>query len=304
MFKKLTLIVAGISLLAGCGGGGGSTASAPPSYVGSTNQATITTSNAKALSSDAYTGSQLTAAASGAGKVTADMSGQSALLQETAGILENSVATIIAKHNSAAKLAAATAQDIKNGYNGSISYTITYDQNTGSFTGTITFSQYQDSSTSAVLTGSMSISGVYNKTAGTFTSMNISVNSLTGTYNGKSYTLTGTMAFSISGATKTVTMSVVLVDNVSGRTYWIKDFTLTLAGNSLTVTGTYYDPVHGYVVISTVIPLTVSTIDAAPIAGQLLFSGSNGTKVRLTFSNGGSIVEADTSGSGTYAVVP
>jgi hypothetical protein len=89
------------------------------------------------------------------------------------------------------------------------------------------------------------------------------------------------------------------------------DFTLTLSGSSLTVSGTYFDPVLGYVVLSTITPLTVTTIDATPTSGQLLFSGNGGTKVRLTFfsigrnSGGGNpTVEADTAGNGNYVVIP
>jgi hypothetical protein len=123
--------------------------------------------------------------------------------------------------------------------------------------------------------------------------------------------MTGSEAYSNSGTEETVTMSAVVTDNVSGRTYWEKDYNLTFSGDSLTLSGTHYDPVYGYVVFSTITPITVTAIDATPTSGQLLFSGSNGTKVRLTFFSGGRnsgggspTVEADTTGDGTYVVIP
>lgn len=299
MAASLFLLV----LLAGCGGGG-SSASLAPTYTGSTTQAVVTTSNAKALSADAYSGSQLSSAVSGVAKETTDSSGQSALLQEAAGILESSVATILDAPKSSPKVVAATAQNTVNGFSGSFTYSINYDQASGAFNGTVSFSQYKATSISAAISGSIAFSGVYSQATGTFTSLNISMSNLIGTNGSKSYSLAGSVAYSTSVATKTVTMSVVLTDNVSSRTYWVKDLTLTLAGSSLSVTGTYYDPVHGYVVISTVTPLTVTTMEATPTSGQLLFTGSNGTKARLTFTSGGSIVEADTAGNGTYVVVP
>src|SRR6185369_7099594 len=187
---------------------------------------------------------------------------------------------------------------------GSASYSITYDQKSGSFNGLVTFSQYAETSTSATLSGPVSFSGVYNQATGSFTSMNMSMSSLTGIDGGESFTLSGNMSTSTGGATETMAMSVVIADNVSGRTYWMKDFTFALTGGSLSVTGTYYNPDDGYVVISTVTPLAVTDFEATPTSGRLLFSGSNGTKARLTFTSSGSTVEADTIGNGTYVVVP
>jgi len=306
MYKRLLLIVAGFSLLAGCGGGGGdgSSAGGGTVYNGVTTQATVTTSNAKTLSVDAYAGSQLSAAATGVAKQATGSSGQSMLLQQAADILEGSVKTIVGSPDSSAKAVDATAQDTVAGFSGSFSYSITYDQASGAFNGTITFSQYMETSTSPRMAGSITFSGVFNQATGLFTSLTISMNSLTGTKDGKSYSLAGSVSYSTSGVSKSVSMSVVLTDNASSRTYWVKDYALVLTGTTLTVAGTYYDPIHGYVVLSTVTPLTVSTMDAMPTAGQLLFTGSNGTKARLTFTVSGYIVEVDTTGNGTYVLVP
>jgi hypothetical protein len=302
MFKHTILIFAGISLLAGCGGGSGggnNTVIVPAAYTGSTSQATITTSNAKALSADAYAGTQLSSAVSAA-KIAAEQSDRAALVQRTAAILENSVATVVGGNKSSAKVVASYTQRTVNGYSGSMSFSINLNDTTGDFNGTVTFSQYkQTSSDTASISGTVDISSCYNSS-----SVNMSNILLTGTGAGQSYTLTGGMNTSISGTTKTETMSIVLSDNVSSRTYWMKDFTFVLAGNSLTISGTYYDHVHGYVVISTVDPLTASSIDADATSGRLLFTGNNGTKARLTFTGGIPVVEADTSGSGTFVVIP
>lgn len=302
MHRKLLVVFAVMSLLAGCGGGGGGTSAAK--YSGVTTQAIITTSNAKALSADAFAGSQLSSATSSVAKEAAPGNGQPALVQEAAGIMKHSVATVVGASRSAAKTVAASAQASVSGYSGSYSYSISFDQASGAFSGTITFSQYREFSDSPVLNGTITFSGVYNQTTDDFTSLSITMTSLTGSSGSNSYSLSGTVTYGISGTTTTVTMSVVLTDSVSGLTYWVKDYTLTLSNGSLTITGTYYDPVHGYVVISTITTLTVSDIDATPTAGQLLFSGGNGTKARLTFTSSGATVEADTTGTDTYVVVP
>ena len=303
MYKRLFLVFAGWSLLAGCGGGGAS--SGGTGYNGLTTQAIVTTSNAKALTVDAYSGSQISAAASGVAKVANDNNGHTALLQQTAGILVRCMKSIVDPPKSSAKSVAGTAvQSSINGYSGSASFTITVEQTTGAFNGTIAFSQYQDTDASPTISGSLSFSGIYSQSAGDFTSLNITFGNFVGTDGSKSYKLAGSLSYSIVGITRTVSMSVVLTDNSSGRTFWVKDFNVAEAGNLLTVTGTYYDPINGYVVISTSTPLTAMALDAPPTSGQLLFSGANGTKARLTFSGGGSTVEADTVGNGIYLIVP
>lgn len=301
MYKRVLLAIAGVSLLAGCGGGGGG--SSASGFNGATNQASVTTSNARALSADAYSGSKLSAGVVGVAKVAASGSEQP-LLQGTAGILERSVTAILGTPVASAQVAASTTQNTITGFSGSYTYTIDYDQSTGAFSGTMTYTQYKETSDSFVISGSITFSGVFSQATGTFTSMNINMNNMTGTSGGKTFGMSGSISYSTGGAKSSVTMSVILSDSVSGHTYWMKDYTLTLTGSSLSMTGTYYDPVHGYVVISTVTPLAVSAFDGTPASGQLLFHGANGTKARLTFTSGGYTVEADTAGNGSYVVVP
>lgn len=307
MYQRLFLTLAGLSMLAGCGGGG-SGSSLTVTYTGATTQAVVTVSNAKALSADAYSGSQLSSAVSGVGKEANISSVQSAPLQETSGLLQQCVMAVAGSKTSA-KNVAATAQGTIQGYSGSFSYFVNKNQVSGAVSGTISFSQYASTATSAILNGFIdfygtgTFSGLYGPDAGSINdSLTITISNLTGTIAGQSFSLTGSVAYSVGNATKIVNMSIVLTDNISKRTYWLKDYIQTLAGNSLTIAGNYYDPVHGYVVISTVSPLTVSAVDAAPVSGQLLFTGRNNTKARLSFNNGGHTVEADI-GNGVYVVV-
>lgn len=307
---RVTMMAAGLILsllLVGCGGGagdGGSGGSVSPTYSGSTTQAIVTTSNARAISADAYSASQLASAVSGVAKSAGDSNGHAPLLQNLAVILEGSVATILGPSKTSAKVAAATAQNTVMGFSGSFSYSINYDQVTGAFNGTVSFSQYRETAFSATISGSMDFSGVYNQPAASFTSLNISMKNLNGSQGGKSFSLAGNLAYSSGIGTKSVTMSVLLIDNLTSRTYWAKDFALTLVGSLLTMSGIYFDPLYGFVVISTVAPLTVASMDAVPTAGQLLFAGANNTKARLTFAGSGYTVEADTAGNGNYVVVP
>jgi hypothetical protein len=303
MHKRALLILAGFSLLAGCGGGGGST-SGGVAYNGVTTQAVVTTTNAKALSIDTLTGSQASSApSSGVAKETAG-SGQASLLGDGAALLQ-SVTAISPAATTAAKAVAITAQNTVYGYSGSYSFTISYDPVSGACSGTMTYTQYKATSTSTTMSGTTTYTGVFNQTSGTFTSLAMTLSGVTVNDGTKSRSLNGSESYSNVGGVESITVSNLITDNVSGRTYWAKDITLTLTGTSLTIAGTYYDPIYGYVVISTVTPLTVTSIDdTTPTAGQLLFTGANNTKARLTFTASSYTVEADTAGNGTYVVVP
>lgn len=308
MYKKMLFVLVGLSLLTGCGGGGGgsSSASLPSEYTGNTAQATVTTSNAKALSSSAYSASQMTSTVGVLGKVVTGSSDQSYLLEEVASILDNSVSTIAPGSKSSAKVVEATSTDQNTiyGYSGFYTYNVSVDTTSGATSGTLSFSQYKALSTSIAINGTITFTGVFNQTTSNFSNINMSVSSLSVTSSNVNVTMTGNFSLSISSSIKTFTMTMAITNNVSHSTVLIKDYALILNGSSLTVAGTYYDPTYGYVVISTIIPLTVPAISATPTSGQLLCTGSNGTKARLTFNTSGYIVEADTAGNGTYVVVP
>lgn len=313
MLKKMGLVVALFSLLAGCGGGGGTggdanpAANLPAAYTGNTAKATVTASNAKSVSVDAYSGSQIAGSASILAKAVDGGSMPSPLLQEVVGILDGSVSKIAPVQKTTAKVVESTvsAEDTYPGYSGYYSYSINVDTSSGSMSGTLTFSQYKAYSTSIVMNGTIAFSGVFNQTTSSFSSFEMSMTNVTVTGDSENVTLSGKLAASINGPTRTTTLTLAITDSVSHTTTVLKDYTLQLSNDSsLTITGTYFDPVHGYVVISTVTPLTVSSFSDTPTAGSLLFTGSNGTKARLTFTTSGYTVEVDTAGNGTFVLVP
>lgn len=126
---------------------------------------------------------------------------------------------------------------------------------------------------------------------------------LSGSWGGSSKTITGTISLVQTDLAKTITISAVLFDTGTNSSYWFNDLVFTFVETSLTVSGTYYDPIHGYAVISTVTPLTSSAFANPATLGQLLFTGSNGSKARLTFTSSGETVEVDTAGNDVFVIV-
>ncbi len=289
--------------LAGCGGGGGSSSIISSSYKGTTTQATVTTSNAKAVSVDAIQGAQNVASVGVLGKSVAEIHESSPQILTIAKILEVSVSRVSPKAV-VAKTVAATVQQTVYGHSGSFSFTINGNDSTGAFSGTITFNSYEENSYAPIISGNVSFIGVVNTSTSTITSVDMSMSNLQGVIGSDSYTLNGSIALSSNGITKTLNISAVRLDNTNNNTYWTKDFSFVLTGNRLTIKGTYYDHVHGYVVVTTVTPLTVLTYSSTPTSGQLLFTGSNGTKARLTYKFSGYTLDVDVSGNNTYVLIP
>ncbi|WP_136513011.1 hypothetical protein [Geomonas edaphica] len=199
-----------------------------------------------------------------------------------------------------------TDQDTINGYSGSISYSMTASDN-GTASGTIVYNSYKSYANAPLIDGSVNFSATYNTSTASLSSFRMTFVNVTASTGTESVTLAGTLAISGTESTITTTITMTLTDNVTHKTYGMSNYQLVMtqsaSGISMTLSGTYYDPVHGYVVISTVSPVTTSYASGVPDSGVLLFTGSNGTRARLTFTSTGYVVEAD-SGTGTFVVVP
>lgn len=305
----LGLLIVMVLALAGCGGGGGGSGVVGggeyvnPNYKGSTARATVTAGNAKALSVDAVQGVQSAASVGVLGKSVADIPENSPRMQSIARIFEASIVRIAPKAV-VAKTVAETVQGTEYGYSGSYSYSGNGNQATGAITGTITFASYTEFQYSPTISGTISFSGVANTVTGDMISATMSFTNVTVVSGPESSSLNGSISVNVTGTTNTLNISLVRLNNVNNTTYWVKDFSFVLTGTSMSISGTYYDHVHGYVVVTTVSPLAVSAYSSTPTSGQLLFTGNNGTKARLTYTSSGHTLEVDASGNNTYVVLP
>lgn len=308
-FIMMTVAIAAITLLNGCGGGGGSgtTSNVNPSYKGNTTQANLTTNNAKVLTVDAVGEVQNVSSVGVLNKVITETADTYPNIQQISNTLKNKVFTIYTKtttDKNIAKTVAASAQTTEYGYNGSYNAYITGNDTTGIFSGSITFNSYREFSYSPSFSGIATFNGSANTNTGDLINLNMTLSDIHILDGSESFTLNGTLGVTDNNNTSKLFISMVMTDNTTAQTYWLKDFNIDITSNVMTINGTYYDYTYGYVVISTVNPLYISTYSDSITAGQLLFNGSNGTKARLTYTSSGYILEVDANGNNVFTVVP
>ncbi len=304
MVGLLLVIVMGMT---GCGGGGGSSPVQTSNYTGTTSKATVTTSNAKALSEDAFSGGQLALSTNVLAKAVGGSNHETLIPLYVSEVIKNCISAGLHASKSTGKSVASTTSDSGTipGYSGSASYSINADTSTGSISGSVTFSNFKPDATSAGISGHVSFTGNINVTTGDISSLSMAFSGISASDGSTNYSMNGTVAISASGLNETLTISMTLYSSATQKKMWIKNYSYQYNGssNTLTCSGTYYDPAYGYVVMSTIIPLYISDISGTPTSGQLLFTGENNTKARLTFTTSGYRIEADTTGSGTFSVV-
>lgn len=297
-------------LLVGCGGGGGGDAGGgDPAYAGVTTQATITTADAEPLAMGAYQGGQTgQATISPLSSGTAPAVTTNRLL--TLAALTRDLAQSVRPAPAGSVTPQVTISDTAPGTcGGSADIRMDVNDVSGNFSGSLGFSGYCADGT--VLDGSAAFSGHVDPVTGEVTSFTLSFQGLTmlDTVSGQTVTLAGSESLTVAdgGLTLTQTMDLVLIDQASGKTYWVSNYRLNVAvdpGGAYTdvsISGRFYDPDRGYVDVGTALPLHVLTGAEEPSAGILLFFGANNTGARLTVNGDGSfLIEADADGDGSY----
>lgn len=319
------VLVAHMLLLSGCGGGsggGGGKSDAPvdpsASYKGSTAQAQVTPANAEDLALGGFGGSIVNSTVkvnrpAGEGVVTNNE--PSNLLRSLTAEIKSSLrrldATGVAKQIRKTRREAGPAKTtqrvqsfLSNGLNGGVaSYTIDINDATGSFAGTVTFQGYDNNQ--VPIDGSADIKGTFDANFQAISRITISFTKLTLTSATYRITLAGSLswAYNLSAASDTLSINTVLTDLSNNKTYWFKNYEISTnyGSTSLTQTmsGRYYDPDHGFIDLSTPVPLVAAYGTSWPSQGIVRFSGQSGTWLQISFHSRDLIIDADTTGGGT-----
>lgn len=185
---------------------------------------------------------------------------------------------------------------------GTASYSLTVNEGTGDIGGNVTFADYNDCE--SVMTGSASISGNIDPVMLSYRWMNLHIGIITVVSAGESFSLSGTMESDWQVFPMTVTLNLRIRDDGTGGVFWYEDYVTTdgMSGpyTEMTIAGKYYDPAHGFVVLSTDNPFHTDTAGTWPFEGVLRATGGSASKAWLIAVDSFLYrVEADTNGDDT-----
>lgn len=339
VFSLAAILLLGIVSILASGGGSSSPAPVTKNYTGIATQAQIDEANAVALAVGAWLGGAPGISIDIFGAVQAGPEARQRSfslglmplvlddviysigipdfgVQPNAGIVTQEPVTIPGSCNEGPDFVIAGGATIASG--------ATINEITGAFSFSISFDDYceVESGGSLILNGKVKMSGkldpatlenelpdFLNYTI-TFSSINLeyfeSGDSITLT--GESSTKKGTFSADWETLPMKVTMSYVIKDNSSDPVvaYWFRDVEIELEeGDGFTdltsMTGKYYDPLFGFVVMSINEAIHMPDSGYWPASGSLILTGDAGTKALLTFIDVESYqVDADTDGDGEY----
>jgi len=297
LLKKGIVVTATILMIA-CGGGDGGAVG--PVYNGLLTQAVVDKPNSKDFSNTAYTGSGASGAFAG---VDTDNPNQSASLKGFAKSFRAFTKGFdVSKGITGAPTAAVENinDTIPGECGGEFSFNINYDSETGSFNGSLTFSDYNDCD--GTTNGNVTYSGTIN--GGDVSSFEMTFNSLSFQGETESITMNGTGVFSqVSSTTDQIVLNVDYRDNNSNLTYRTENLVIKTTDyftySSETITGKVYHPDYGYVNVVTEAPVIVNYVDDFPSSGILVLSGQASEAIITFTSDNTYTIEVDEGGDGT-----
>ena len=295
----------------GDGGGGGGGGSAGISYSGLTDPAPIDDDNAEDLAVGAYEGGRLGGAIGALGVVQPVSNVGYSRVVQISQILGGSLHQVDFMSRSEGTFIGAIYTETGTIYGncgGSASYSVSVNDQTGDFSGSLSFSSYCEDG--VTISGAVSFSGKVDLVTEELLRFSLSFSTLSGTSGGDSFTLHGTITTDLTVYPYVMTVSMLVRDNSTGKVYWVKDYTMIVTEEAtyieVDLSGTYYDPDYGYITFETTVPFRIYYGDDVPSDGVLVATGETGseggpTMARLTVLDSTTYqVEADTNGDGTY----
>jgi hypothetical protein len=191
------------------------------------------------------------------------------------------------------------SNNLEGGCGGELSYTLTFDRISGTFSGDLILTDYCDDG--ITVSGETDVDGTFEVSSGVFETATLSFND----FSDESHTLDGEVSLDFTATPIVATFTAYSKDKQSGRVYWLKDYSINLYELSdrveIEVFGTFYNPDNGFVTLTTTEPFVVFAEDDWPASGQLVIQGDSATKARLTAIDQLRYrVEADTEGDGVF----
>ena len=273
----------------GCGGGGGGSSSGGAAggltYSGVTTPAQVDESNAEEIAGGAFATGLI---GDGMVGLSVDQPTESFHIRNFRSvnipvILSDSLNRVDFDDAASVGIQAATqsaSDDIAGNCGGTMSYSISYDDQQGTFSGSFTFSDYCNDGTT--MNGAASFDGLIDVNSQEFIEATFTFDNL----SGGELSLDGEIYIDFSATSNVITFNAYGQDPTTGAVFWIKDYSITIdefAGYvEIEMVGTFYHPDFGYVTLTTPETLVLHDGDEWPESGTLIVTGANNSKARLT----------------------
>lgn len=280
--------------MAACGGGSGGDSGI--AYSGNMNAAVITNTSAEAIAVEAYESGEMGGDIAGTGSGPSPSVPSPAVPGPAAlADIKSRVAGAVNKALSGGGVPRAMIRytDTMMGEcGGSAAIDINIDDATGDFSGKLTFANLcaYDGAAQEYTNGSVDFSGNVGMMSGMLNYFAMSFNALSvlSSDGAVNFVLDGSIGLTMTSYTSiTMTMDMVMLDNLTGKTYWVNNYVVNVTDHGtyeeMTVTGRFYHHDYGYVDITTPTPVQAYPMNEHPYAGVLQFDGSGGRSARLTF---------------------
>ena len=286
VMRWLPTVTLAATLIA-CGGGsaGGSPGSAAISYTGSTAAAAISGSNAGALA-----GAAATSTVAGAGvtdALGAVQISEFAVARDanhtTARVVERIVTQkLTSTGGSSLLMGIGTGSEVIAGPCGGSAIVAISSASATSISGTVSFSNFCEPDVIFV-SGTVAFTADVTLVGNPVTAITINALSITTSDGDK--------------------LSVYVRD--AGAVYWVHGLSITITAlptyHEVTVSGTFYHPVHGHVTVSTPTTLRIFVTDRYPSSGSLLLTDAHNRRALITALDAMSYqLQIDADANGTY----
>lgn len=313
----LTVLSIGISGLIGCGGGGsdGSGGTTSLTYSGLNTPAVITKDNAHEIAINAYTSGETTGGLVGIASLDNDdqdtqklkTSSLFKVSQIARGVVER-IDPVSAPDQVGPMAIVKESESLHGSCGGNASFTIQVNDETGFFSGTLSFNGYCEGG--VTINGDTDFSGKVDLQDYEMTSMTLRFDEMTSTSGSEFTLMEGEMRFDIAEDTSSITMDLLFQDSVDELVYKIENYQMMIVDQysqtEIEISGRFFDPYYGFIEITTISTFHVRSTDEFPYTGSFVADGENGieggpTSVRLTaIDQTRCLVEADTDGDGLY----
>ncbi|MHC4105333.1 MAG: hypothetical protein ACYSR9_10365 [Planctomycetota bacterium] len=291
-FTLIVLTAITISFMfGGCGGGGGGDGGDGDgdggTYNGVTSQADIDENNAQVMIAGAFeaansgmAATQLPASIQQHPSDYETVHGFQALKLPIA--LKNAVVSTDVTNLSGRFLTSAVGTESGTLYGdcgGQASYIFEANDVAGTFNGSMTFLSYCHDG--VTISGQTNIQGTFDTATDEPLKITITFDNLESDY----ITLDGEISMDLTAIPYVVEMNFYGTDEASDKVYWIRDYKLKITevngDTEVELTGKFYHPGYGYVVLTTPVLFVIYEGDDFPYSGSLVLTGANGTKAEL-----------------------